>query len=165
MRYHVTIHISTKGIYMFIFNSFKALEVLAAVNAELAGAGLSTRVVKVGAHKDNLIHLYTNRGAKLVAHLWDGGNTHSAMHIRAIHRIVNKNQVYKILVNGQASANLKTLVFNGENGLVHLSSHENLTEYLSLMYANSGSPEKVKEMVERELKWAAHYNYRIKATA
>lgn len=158
----VIIHLSTKGNFMFIYNSFKSVDILDAVNAELSKAGSAVRAVKVGAHKDNLVHLHTSRGAKLVAHLWSTGGAHSAMTIRAIHRIVNKNNNYKIMINGQAISNLKTLVFNGENGDVYLTDEKSLVEYVEALYDRS-EPEHIAKMVKRELEWASHYNHKIKS--
>lgn len=146
---------------MFIFNSFKAPNILEAVNTELSKAGSKIRVVKVGAFKGNLVHVHTNRGAKLVAHLWSTGGAHSAMLIRGIHRVVNKNNNYRIMINGQAVSNLKTLVFNGENGDTYLTDEKTLVEYIKKLYSRS-EPAHIAKMVERELEWASHYNHNIK---
>jgi hypothetical protein len=127
--------------------SFSVDKVIDKVNSELSKTTSKIRATEFISNLNdcpNALLLKAGDDKELVVLLYRPNK--SSFAIKAIHKIKNTQKHAAWLFNGQASRNLHTLVFNGEEGDLFFVNKQDYSAFIDRQYPNSSQKVKEKQL-------------------
>lgn len=138
----------------FDYNAFTSDDITNAVNRQLAASGSKTKasfLIDTQGTLHNIAILRTVKGATLIAPLWSPSA--STMGIRGIHRVINTQTSWSVLINGQANRNLQTLSLTMEQGEL---TYAPKAQYLA--YLHKLIPKQTQSFYNERVSWEKNRN-------